>query len=132
MQVTIDLGVIITVIFSLLGVGLLIVLLMAVLRLNETLKGVRNTLEKNEKHIDEALERLPRVLHNVEQITYTANEEMKQVSEVIRHVEETTGHTASTAQVINEDIVLPIKEVLELLAVLRGVFFKEKKKGFLR
>lgn len=119
-----------TVLLEVAGLAVLIVLFIAVIRLNEVLKRIKGILERNEKNIDDALSIMPKVLHNTNEITESINEEMKHVKGTIRNIEETVEYAVSTAQTLNDDIIVPVKEVLEILGLLKGIFIKEKKKGW--
>ena len=87
-------------------------------------------MQRNENNIDSALNSLPKILNNTEEITKSVNEEMKHISGAIKAVEETIEYTASAAQVISEDIIMPGKDLLEILALIKSIFIKDKKKGW--
>ncbi len=118
--------------FSTLGVALIGFLFITLSRINEILKQFKMTLEKNDKNINDSIEALPKLLNNLEEITAGVNEEMKHIQETVRSIEETAGYAASTAQLLTEDIVEPVRDLLEILGVIKGIFFKEKKKGWLQ
>ncbi|SCY65458.1 hypothetical protein [Alkaliphilus peptidifermentans] len=128
----IDMGILVAIILTPLAIILFGLILMVILKLNDVLKQVKDQLSRNEKNIDDSLRSLPKVLHNLEEITYMANEEMKHVHGAIKNIEETVGYAAATAQMVSEDIVEPIGDVLQLLSILRGIFVKEKKKGLFK
>ncbi len=118
--------------FSILGVALIGFLFITLSRINEILKQFKMTLEKNDKNINDSIEALPKLLNNLEEITAGVNEEMKHIQGTVRSIEETVGYAASTAQLLTEDIVEPVRDLLEILSVIKGIFFKEKKKGWLQ
>jgi len=140
-------------VLTLVGIGVLGVLLVVLLKLNDILKQAKSILIKNDGHINQSIESLPRVINNVETITNSLNKEMvhvegaiKNVEEItvgvneeikhlkgaVRNIEETVEHAAATAQTLTDDILLPIGDILNLLALLKGMFVKEKKKGIFR
>ena len=75
---------------------------------------------------------MPKILNNTEQITESINEEMQHVSQAVKAIEETVEYTASAAQVVAEDIALPIKDIMAVLGIIKNIFTKEKKKGWLK
>ena len=138
-------------IFVLVGVAVAVLLVMTLLKVYEILKQVKTILLKNESNINQSLDSLPKVINNVdeitkglngemkhiggtirniEEITDGVNEEIKHLKGAVRNIEETVEYAAATAQSITEDVVLPIADILNLLSILKGVFVKEKKKGF--
>ncbi|KAB3530491.1 hypothetical protein F8154_13765 [Alkaliphilus pronyensis] len=114
---------------ALIGFGITIVIL---LKLNDIIKQIKDMLAKNEKNINESLDSMPKILKNVDEITYKANEEMKHFQGAAKNIEETVGYAAATAQILSRDILEPIGDVLSLLGVLKGIFIKEKKKGLFK
>lgn len=118
--------------FTILGVVFFGFLFIALSRLNEILKQFKTILEKNDKNINESIETMPKLLSNLQEITNGVNQEMKHIQGAVKNIEETVSYAASTAQILSEDIVEPIRDLLEILALLKGVFFKEKKKGWLQ
>jgi len=130
MDAQITIGQLITVIFAIAGGGVLIVLFKTLININQIFNNVNRILQRNESNINSALNSLPNILNNTEEITQSVNEEMKHVSGAIKAVEETIGYTASAAQVISEDIILPAKDLLEILALFKNIFTKDKKKGW--
>lgn len=129
---TFTLGEIFIGILFLLGMALLIITFIAILKLIDILKQVNTIVAKNEGNINASLDSMPKVLHNVEEITAGLNEQMQHISGTVRSIEETVEYAASTAQVLTEDIVLPIGELLQIFGLLKGIFIKEKKKGLFR
>jgi len=130
MDAQITIGQLITVIFAIAGGGVLIVLFKTLININQIFNNINRILQRNESNINSALNSLPNILNNTEEITQSVNEEMKHVSGAIKAVEETIGYTASAAQVISEDIILPAKDLLEILALFKNIFTKDKKKGW--
>ncbi|MCC5910387.1 MAG: hypothetical protein JJT76_08120 [Clostridiaceae bacterium] len=128
--ITITFGQLFSILLGILGIAVFVAILMLLHKVNETLKNVREILSKNEKHIDESLERLPRVLQNAEEISGVVNEELKHVQGVVRNIEETVEYTASAAQGINEDILEPVRDVFQILAMITEMFPSKKKKSF--
>lgn len=131
MEVTVNLSVLFGVIFGILGSVVCIALVSAIIKLNENLKQVKSILEKNDKNITEALETLPKVLHNLGEITGGVNQEMKHIQSTIQNIGETVELTATAAHTVNEDIINPISDLFAILNFLRGIFPKEKKKSWL-
>ena len=118
--------------FSILAIVLFGFLFIALSRINEILKQFKAVIYKNDNNINESLETLPKLLNNLEEITKGVNQEMKHIQGAVKNIEETVGYAASTAQILSEDLVEPIRDLLQVLALLKSVFFKEKKKGWLQ
>jgi len=118
--------------FSLIGVILIGFLFIALSRLNEILKQFKIILDKNDKNLNDSLETLPKLLNNLEEISDGINQEMKHIRGAVKNIEETVGYAAATAQLLSEDIVEPLSDILEVLGLIKGIFFKDKKKGWLQ
>lgn len=130
MDAQITIGQLITILFAIAGGGVLFVLFKALMNLNEILNSVNRLLQRNEKNIDDVLNTLPNILTNTDEITKNVNEEIQHVSGAIKAVEETIGHTASAAQAISEDIIIPARDLLEILSLVKSIFIKDKKKSW--
>ena len=57
---------------------------------------------------------------------------MQHVSQAIKAIEETVEYTASAAQVVAEDIALPVKDILAILGIIKDIFTKDKKRVCLK
>lgn len=132
MDMSITLGQLLIGMLILIGIALGAVMINVVLKLNEILKQINMIVTKNEGNINDSIEAIPNILHNAEEITDSLNQQMQHVSGTVKSIEETVEYAASTAQVLTEDIVLPISELLHILSLLKGIFIKEKKKGLFR
>ena len=118
--------------FSILGAILIGFLFIALSRLNEILKQFKTILDKNDKNLNDSLETLPKLLNNLQEISGGINQEMKHIQGAVKNIEETVGYAAATAQLLSEDIVEPLSDILQALGLIKGIFFKEKKKGWLQ
>ncbi len=132
MDMSITLGQLLIGMLILIGIALGAVMINVVLKLNEILKQINMIVTKNEGNINDSIEAIPNILHNAEEITDSLNQQMQHVSGTVKSIEETVEYAASTAQVLTEDIVLPISELLHIFSLLKGIFIKEKKKGLFR
>lgn len=130
--ITITLGQLFTILFALLGIALFIILFIMLSKVNETLKQIQTVMIKNEKNIDESLERIPKILHNVEEITDVVNEEVQQVKGIMKNVEETIEYTTSAAQEIGEDILEPIRDIIQLVSLVTELLPGKKKKRWFK
>jgi len=117
---------------GLVGLGVLVLAMIALIRINESLNIVKGMLLKNESNIDESLENIPKVLANVEEISREINGEMKNIKEAFRNIDETAEYTASAMQFVNEDILYPIKDVLSIISIIRDTIARPKKKSIFR
>ncbi|GAB6086636.1 hypothetical protein [Alkaliphilus crotonatoxidans] len=132
MEISITLGQLLIGFLMIAGIVLVVALINVVLKLNEILKQVNHIVVKNEANINASIDTIPKILHNAEEITDSFNEQMKHVSGTVKSIEETVEYAASTAQVLTEDVVLPISELFQIFSFLKGIFIKEKKKGLFR
>ena len=133
MGATITLGELLIVLLSILGVGALVYVLLSLIKINDALKDIQGIMHKNEKHIDESLERIPRVLENVEGITQQVNKSMEQVHTTVENVTEVTDYVTGVVHRINEEVVEPLKNLFHILTVLKRFMPKmgsKKKKWF--
>lgn len=128
MNATITVGELLVVLMSILGVGVLAYLVMLLMKVNETLKSVQQIVTKNEKHLDETLERIPRVLENVEGITGHVNQSMVHVQSTIENVSDVTDYVTDMVEGINEEVIEPLKEAFKLLLMIKSIFGGSKKK----
>lgn len=138
-------------ILLLVGLAVAVLLVMTLVKVYEILKQLRQILLRNDANINQTLDSLPKVIHNVEEITKAVNGEMKHIDGTIKNVEEITGtvneeikhlkgavrnieetveYAAATAQTITEDFVLPISDLMSIVSLIKSLFVKEKKKGF--
>lgn len=131
MEFTISSGVV-WFIFALVSLGALVLVIIGLLRVNETLNILKGILHRNESNIDESLKSMPKILNNVEEITKEINGEMKSIKEAFRNIDETTEYTASAMQIVSEDILEPIKDVLDIISVVKDVVGRPKKKGIFK
>lgn len=132
MDVQITIGQLVNILLVLAGIGVLIMLFKTLLNINNIVGDVGKIIQRNEKNVDSILDSVPKILDNTEQITESVNEEMQHVSQAIKAIEETVEYTASAAQVVAEDIALPIKDILAVLRIIKDIFIKDKKKGWFK
>ncbi|MDW7670902.1 MAG: DUF948 domain-containing protein [Bacillota bacterium] len=128
MNATITVGELLVVLLSILGVGVLAYLIVLLMKVNESLKSIQQIVNKNEKHLNETLERIPRVLENVEGITGNVDKSMVHVQTTIENVSEVTDYATDMVKGINEEVVIPLKEVFKLLLMIKSLFGGSKKK----
>lgn len=131
MDAQISVGQLLTVILILAGIAVLYMVFKALKNINDIFNNIATVVKRNEKNIDDILISLPKILNNTEEITKSVNEDMQHVTGVIKSIEETVGLTASAAQFINDDFVLPARDILEILGSIKSIFVKEKKRSWL-
>ena len=128
MGATITVGQLLILLMSILGVGVLGYLLILLMKANESLKNIQQVISKNEKHIDESLERIPRVLEHVQGITKNVDQSMVHVQSTIENVSDVSEYVTDMVEGINEDVVEPLKEIFKLLLMFKSLFGGSKKK----
>lgn len=97
--------------------------------LNESVKVVKEILNKNKGRLDETLTNLPAISQNLNNITSTLNSELKTIEGAVSSISETVEMTAATAQVIKDDILTKLKSFLELIDIIKRLFFSSKDTG---
>ena len=132
MDIQITVGQLVNTLLVLAGIGVLIMLFKTLININGIIGDIGKIIQHNERNIDNILNSVPKILDNTEQITESINEEMQHVSQAVKAIEETVEYTASAAQVVAEDIALPIKDIIAVLGTIKNIFIKDKKKGWLK
>lgn len=130
--ITITLGQLFTFLLGLLGIAFIAILCILLLKVNEALNQIKIIITKNEKNIDETMERVPKVLQNVEEISGVVNEEVKNLQGVVKNIEETVEYTAAAAQGINEDVLEPVRELFQIISLIAGMLPSKKKKSWFK
>ncbi len=128
MNATITVGELLVVLMSILGVGVLAYLVILLMKVNETLKDIQGIVSRNEKYLDETLERIPRVLENVEGITDNVNKSMVHVQSTIENVSDVSDYVTDMVEGINEEVVEPLKEMFKIIFMIKSIFAGPKKK----
>lgn len=113
-----------------LGVVVLAILARTLFKLHIVLNRLDVLLMSNDKSINDSIEQLPKILMNLESITSTADEELKNVQEKIHDVESKLTNVAMTAQSVADNFVMPAREILGLVSIAKKLFYKRKKKFF--
>lgn len=132
MDAQITIGQLLNMLLVLVGIGVLAMLIKTLININGIINNMGKIIQSNEKNIDDILNSVPKILSNTEQITESVNEEMQHVSQAIKSIEETVEYTASAAQVVAEDIALPVKDIMAILGTVKNIFIKDKKKGWFK
>ena len=86
------------------------------------------TFSEDSLLFDETLERIPRVLENVQGITDNVNKSMIHVQSTIENVSDVTDYVTDMVEGINEEVVEPLKDLFKLLLMIKSLFGGSKKK----
>ncbi len=128
MNATITVGELLIILMSILGVGVLAYLVVLLIKVNETLKSIQGIVHRNEKHLDETLERIPQVLENVEGITDHVNKSMVHVQSTVENVNDMSNYVTDMVEGVNEEVVEPLKDLFKILLMVKSLFGGTKKK----
>jgi len=109
-----------------LGCIVSIYLIILIKNVNESIRIFKNVFQTNKDNINDTLQTLPVISKNLVEISSTARNELKAVESTIQSINDTTEMAAAAAQTIKIDIVEKAKSIIELVDLVRRVFFKEK------
>jgi hypothetical protein len=71
---------------------------------------------------------MPLISKNLVEVTDTAKNELKSVESAIHSIGETIQYTAATAETVKNDILGNLKSILDIIELIKRLFFKDKKK----
>ncbi|NLM04092.1 MAG: hypothetical protein GX214_03625 [Clostridiales bacterium] len=111
-------------VLGMISIGILVLLAILLFKIKDILDQMKNIIIKNEKHIDQTIETIPKVLQNIEEISDVVSEETKNLQGVVKNIEQTVEYT----QEIGQDILEPIGELFQVLSLVTSVLPKKKKK----
>ena len=97
--------------------------------LNDSTKVVKVLVTENRDNIDKVLKELPLISVNLAEISGTVNDQVKVVGLAINSINDAVEATAAAAQTIRDDVVGRFKSILELIELIRAVFFKDSDKS---
>ncbi|HAA26005.1 MAG TPA: hypothetical protein DCE11_07815 [Ruminiclostridium sp.] len=115
-------GDLIKIVLVLLGAGVLFYLLLAAANLVGILKNIKKILDKNSSHISETLEKLPDIAENVEKATGIVKDEMESIQKVMGNISKISDSAKDAAEMIKKDIVLKVKNILDIIDWIRSLF----------
>jgi len=97
--------------------------------INESAKILKDILRTNRENVDETLKNAPAVVKNAVEITDKLRNNLNVLEETLRNMHETAEMTAAAASTVKNDILTRLKGILELVELIRRVFFTEKSKA---
>ena len=109
-----------------LGVALAAYILILVRNLNSSLKVVKRILKDNEENISKTLNDVPTISKNLVEITQTVKGDVKVLENTISSLNDTMKMIAIPAGTIKHNIIDKINSVVELIDLIKHIFFKEK------
>lgn len=103
-------------------------LVLLIRNLNKSIKLMKNVIQTNKENIEETLKNMPLISKNLVEVTDTAKNELKSVESAIHSIGETIQYTAATAETVKNDILGNFKSILDIIELIKRLFFKDKKK----
>ena len=119
-------GELITLVGFLLGTGVAIVLILALVQLIRVLKNVNEILTKNKENIAKSVAKLPEITENAAHVTTVLKKNMDGIDKVVEDVGKISGTVKKGVETIQNDIVLKAKSILEIVEMIKSLFQKKK------
>ncbi len=115
--------------FILLGIGLLILIIYAILVLKNlyfSTLSIKKIVEKNEEEIDKIIKQTPSILSNVKDISTEIAYDVKSAQQIIREIIGST-ETAAVSIKKNTDILTGIISILQIAYMIKNFITGTKK-----
>lgn len=119
-------GELIVLVLFVLGSALLFYLILAVSNLLRILKNVNQILDKNKKHIDSTIEKLPEISDNTAKVTGMLKDNMETIGKVIDDVGKVSDTIKKGVDTIQNDVILKAKSIVDIIDAIKSFFDKKK------
>lgn len=130
MNQTITWGEAIAVILCLLGAGLLFYLVLAAANLVRLLRNINGMIEKTRPDVEKTMANLPEISDNAAKVTTLLKDNMESVTKIMGNVGKISDTAKSAADIIQKDVVMKVKGLLDVADGVRRYFVKKQgKKG---
>lgn len=116
----------IAIVLFILGAALLFYLILAVANLVGILKNANRLLDKNREHIDQTLEKLPKITDNAEKITASLKNNMESIEHVITDVGKISDTVKKGMDTLQKDILGKAKVFVDIVEAIKKLFDKKK------
>lgn len=126
---TITWGELITIVLFLLGAALLFYLVLAVANLVRMLRNINQLVENTRPNLEKTLANLPEISENATKITGLLKDNMENVTKLMTNVGKISDTAKSAADIIQKDIIVKAKGLLDVADGIRRYFVKKKKDG---
>jgi len=126
MSRTITWGELITIVLFLLGAALLFYLVLAAANLVRALRNVNKMVDKIKPNLEKTMDELPGMMKNVSEITSLLKDNMENITKVMDNVGKISDTAKSAADVIQKDIIIKAKGLIDVADGVRRYFVKKK------
>lgn len=126
---TITWGELITIVLFLLGAALLFYLVLAIANLVRILRNINQLVENTRPNLEKTLANLPEISENATKITGLLKDNMENVTKLMTNVGKISDTAKSAADIIQKDIIVKAKGLLDVADGIRRYFVKKKKDG---
>lgn len=126
---TITWGELITIVLFLLGAALLFYLVLAVANLVRMLRNINQLVENTRPNLEKTMANLPEISENASKITGLLKDNMENVTKLMTNVGKISDTAKSAADIIQKDIIVKAKGLLDVADGIRRYFVKKKKDG---
>ncbi len=126
MNNTITWGELITIVSFLLGAALLFYLVLAAANLVRMMRNLNKMVENIRPDIEKTLKNLPEISENASKVTGLIKENMEDVTKVIENVGKISESAKNAAEIIQKDIIIKAKGLLDVADGVRRYFARKK------
>lgn len=126
---TITWGELITVVLFILGAALLFYLVLAAANLVRMLGNINKLVESTRPNLEKTMANLPEISDNATKITGLLKDNMESVTKLMTNVGKISDTAKTAADIIQKDIIVKAKGLLDVADGIRRHFVKKKKDG---
>ena len=126
---TITWGELITVVLFILGAALLFYLVLAAANLVRMLQNINKLVESTRPNLEKTMANLPKISDNATKITGLLKDNMESVTKLMTNVGKISDTAKTAADIIQKDIIVKAKGLLDVADGIRRYFVKKKKGG---
>ncbi len=124
---TITWGELITVVLFILGAALLFYLVLAAANLVRMLQNINKLVESTRPNLEKTMANLPEISENATKITGLLKDNMENVTKLMTNVGKISDTAKTAADIIQKDIIVKAKGLLDVADGIRRYFVKKKK-----
>ena len=118
-------GELITIVLFLLGAALLFYLVLAAANLVRMLRNANKMIEQIRPNVEKTVKNLPEISENAAKITTLVKDNMESVTKVMQNVGKISDSANSAADIIQKDIIIKAKGLLDVADGVRRYFVKK-------
>jgi len=118
-------GELITIVLFLLGAALLFYLVLAAANLVRMLRNANRMIDQIRPNVEKTVKSLPEISENAAKITTLVKDNMESVTKVMQNVGKISDSAKSAADIIQKDIIVKAKGLLDVADGVRRYFVKK-------